>query len=197
MLASYEAERRPIAQRNVAFATRAYRNISGIVGGDALDKATAEGDRQRQQFAARNVELRRFSVGEHVKTLYGYENSPVCVSDGSAPLPEEPAVSDQSARPGSRAPHAWLADGRSTLDLFGRGFVLLRLGDSAPDASALVGAAKARGLPLDVIALADPAVARLYQRRLVLVRPDGHVAWRGDDLAGDPLSIIDRVRGAL
>ena len=197
LLASYEAERRPIALRNVAFATRAYRNISGIVGGDALDESTPEGDRQREQFAARNVELRRFSVGEHVKTLYGYENSPVCVSDGSASLPEEPAVSDQSARPGSRAPHAWLADGRSTLDLFGRGFVLLRLGDAAPDASALVGAAKSRGVPLAVVTLPDPTVARLYERRLVLVRPDGHVAWRGDDLAGDPFAVVDRVRGAL
>ena len=39
-----------------------------------------------------------------------------------------------STRPGTRAPHAWLDDDRSTLDLFGDGFVLLRLGANPPDA---------------------------------------------------------------
>jgi hypothetical protein len=37
---------------------------------------------------------------------------------------------------------------------------------------------------------------RAYERRLVLVRPDGHVAWRGDASPADPLAVIDRVRGA-
>jgi hypothetical protein len=36
----------------------------------------------------------------------------------------------------------------------------------------------------------------MYERRLVLVRPDGHVAWRGDAPPADPLAVIDRVRGA-
>ena len=40
------------------------------------------------------------------------------------------------------------------------------------------------------------AVAALYERALVLVRPDGHVAWRSDQLPADPLALADRVRGA-
>jgi len=51
-------------------------------------------------------------------------------------------------------------------------------------------------VPLEVIDLPDPAVAALYERRLVLVRPDGHVAWRGDALPADTLALIDRIRGA-
>ena len=43
----------------------------------------------------------------------------------------------------------------------------------------------------------DPAIAELYERSLVLVRPDGHVAWRGDRLPGDVAALTDRVRGAL
>jgi hypothetical protein len=42
----------------------------------------------------------------------------------------------------------------------------------------------------------DRGAARLYERRLVLVRPDGHVAWRSDAVPPDPVGLIDRVRGA-
>lgn len=98
--------------------------------------------------------------------------------DGTPPERDDPEAFVPSTRPGARAPHAWIVDGRSTLDLYGRGFVLLRLGADAPDASAFVAVEAARGEPLDVVRVEEPA-AELYQRRLVLVRPDGHVAWRG------------------
>jgi hypothetical protein len=98
--------------------------------------------------------------------------------------------------PGSRAPHAWLSDGRSTLDLFGNGFTLLRLGEAAPQPSAFERAFAERGVPLTTVRIDDPAIASLYERALVLVRPDGHVAWRGDAVPTDPLVIVDHVRGA-
>src|SRR5262249_43814733 len=99
-----------------------------------------------------------------------------------------------SARPGARAPHVWLRDGRSILDLYGRGFVLLRFGD-APPCGELEAAAASRGVPLTIKTLDDPAAAKLYEGRLVLVRPDGHVAWRSDFAPSDPAGLIDRVRG--
>src|SRR5262249_12709953 len=91
---------------------------------------------------------------------------------------------------------AWLADGRSMIDLFGQGFTLLRLGEPPPAANVLTDAARARRIPLGVVSISDPAIASLYQRRLVLVRPDGHVAWRGDTCPADPLAILARARGA-
>ena len=97
---------------------------------------------------------------------------------------------------GSRAPHAWLAADRSILDLFGRGFTLLRFGDAAPEVSAIERGFAARGVPLTVERISDPEIAALYERHLVLVRPDGHVAWRGDQLPPDLLAFVDRVRGA-
>ena len=110
--------------------------------------------------------------------------------------PLESSSYTQTARPGARAPHVSLPDGRSTLDLYGRGFVLLRLGDDAAAGEGLQRAAAERGVPLRSIALNDPGVFDAYQRRLVLVRPDGHVAWRADSEPADARAVIDRVRGA-
>jgi hypothetical protein len=124
---------------------------------------------------------------------YRYAQSPVCIPDG--PLPPEPQdsrVYAQSSHPGCRAPHAWLADGRSTLDLFERGFTLQFSSRDNPFASA----ADHRRVPLKCVSVEDPQVAQLYERKLVLVRPDGHVAWRGDRSPADAAEVLERVRGA-
>jgi 2-polyprenyl-6-methoxyphenol hydroxylase-like FAD-dependent oxidoreductase len=185
LVASYATERLPIARRNVELATRSFRAIAGIPGLAAVDATDWR--------ATPNW----LSIPEHLKIQYGYEGSPICIPDGTpAPDPEPPRFMP-STRPGARAPHAWLADGRSTLDLFGDGFTLLRLGERPPDAGPLVEAAKARRVPLREIAIANPEIAALYERKLVLVRPDGHVAWRGDALPADPAAIVQRVRGAI
>jgi hypothetical protein len=83
------------------------------------------------------------------------------------------------------------------LDLFGNGFTLLRFGGSSADVSDLVGAARAAGVPLAVCDIDETPVAALYERKLVLVRSDGHVAWRADSPPENARSLIDRVRGAL
>ena len=112
-------------------------------------------------------------------------------------VPANPVASyEQSTRPGARAPHVWLADGSSTLDLFGQGFVLVRTGDDPPTGTGLAEAAAEQGVPLRVVRLPGASVAQAYRDRLVLVRPDGHVAWRGDDDPADPAEIIALVRGA-
>jgi 2-polyprenyl-6-methoxyphenol hydroxylase-like FAD-dependent oxidoreductase len=185
LLASYELERRPIAVRNVEYATRSFLALAGIPGWRGGANPTDWGPDRGW-----------FSVPEHLKSQYCYENSSICMADGT---PEPEPVTPKfvpSTRPGSRAPHAWLTDGRSTIDLCGDSFVLLRVGTDPPSASELIETARMRQVPLREIALADPDIATLYARKLVLVRPDGHVAWRGDEAPSDALAIIDRVRGA-
>jgi hypothetical protein len=99
-----------------------------------------------------------------------------------------------TARPGSRAPHIWLAPDVSTLDLFGREYVLLKL-DPSLDVSLLAEAAKRRKMPFKTVELTDRAVRDAYIDSLILVRPDGFVCWRSDRLPDDPSGLIDIVRG--
>ena len=66
----------------------------------------------------------------------------------------------------------------------------------APDCAAFEAAFARRRVPLTVVAIADARICDLYERRFVLVRPDGHVAWRSDTMPDDPLAVVDRVRGA-
>ena len=199
LLDSYEAERKPVALDNVRASTAEFRVLVDLPTGPEIDDDSEAGEALRRRFAAefrRTGEVRSAIYTENLRTGYCYEPSPICVADGTTRPPVETKDFVPVARPGTRAPHAWLADGRSTLDLFGRGFVLLRLGGRAPGADAIVGAARARNVPLEVVELADAAIAALYERALVLVRPDGHVAWRADDPPKDALPLIDRVRGA-
>ena len=100
-----------------------------------------------------------------------------------------------SSVPGCRAPHFWLSDGRSLYDALGDGFALLRF-ESSVSVSGIVDAAARRGLPLAVLDLDGPNARALYARKLVLVRPDRHVAWRGDAEPAGPMELVDLVRGA-
>jgi 2-polyprenyl-6-methoxyphenol hydroxylase-like FAD-dependent oxidoreductase len=195
LLASYEAERRPIAIRNVNEAAN-NRVLDGLIAPDrSLDDESVDTLRRRADVgnAIHALRLREFRT-QGIQLGYRYRNSPICIADGSLEPPDDHQVYSPSAWPGSRAPHAWLSDGRSTLDLFGRGFVLLRFAATAPFAG-LADAAAASGVPFTDVPIDQPEIADLYERPLVLVRPDGHVAWRGDD-DGDALAIVDRVRGA-
>src|SRR2546421_6684303 len=87
---------------------------------------------------------------------YLQDDSPIVVPDGTPAPPLESSIYTQIARPGARAPHVFLPDGRSTLDLYGRGFVLLCLGGDAAAGEGLQCAAAERGVPLRSIALNDP-----------------------------------------
>jgi hypothetical protein len=80
--------------------------------------------------------------------------------------------------------------------LFGKGFTLLDFSGNITDTNAITAAASRVGLPLQSIKIDDPKVRETYERPLVLVRPDGHVAWRGDEIPENAAEIIDKIRGA-
>ena len=196
LLNSYEIERRPIAMRNISFSTQNFKAWQDTPEPDAVCDNTPQGAAVRAAIGKRLRDSTRVeweSMG--LQLGHRYDDSPICVPDGSAPTPDDFRTYVPTARPGSRAPHAWLRDGRSTLDLFGRSFVLLQFGSGEYSAAALIEAFSARKIPLEIVTLTEPDIAALYERRFVLVRPDGHVAWRADAI-DDAYLIADVVRGA-
>ena len=196
LLDTYESERRPIGLRN----TRASRDLADRVATmeipPSLEDATPEGERAREAAGKHlnGYEEEFASLG--IQLGMRYDDSPVIVGDGTEPPPDSPVDYVPSACPGGRAPHLWLSNGDSLLDRLGRWFTLLRLGGSTADTAALEAAARARNIPLEIIDVSEDDVRALYERDLVLVRPDHHVAWRGDTLPDDMEALMRRVTGA-
>ncbi len=198
LLDSYDAERRPIGERNVREATINFRNVQSLPSFPWIGDEGAEADAKRAALGEHFMAATRQEwESEGVQLGYRYDASPIVAPDGSAAPPDDPMTYVPSARPGSRAPHAWIASGRSTLDLFGRGYSLLSFGAAPGEFEGLERAAAARGVPIAITRIDDPEIASLHAGKLVLVRPDGHVAWRGDQAPADALALVDRIRGAL
>lgn len=196
--ASYDAERRPAALRNTAFA-RGFADSIGHLqvpaaayGTDAAGAAAraAVGDYLKFHATAEFV-----IPGVHLGTRY--ESSPLHHAEPGAAAPDTANLYVPCARPGHRAPHAWLADGVSLFDTFGQGFTLLCIGEAGVDverddayqraAAALPGLTLAR--------TGEASVAALYKAAFVLIRPDQHVAWRGNALNVEFDAAVQRTLG--
>jgi hypothetical protein len=110
-----------------------------------------------------------------------YEASSAIVGDGTAPPPDEANQYIATACPGGRAPHAWLADGKSLYDRFGFDFTLLCLREPGETAQAFERAARANAIPLTTLAPGLDGLRDAYEADYALIRPDQVVAWRGNE----------------
>jgi hypothetical protein len=198
LIRSYEIERRPVAIRNVNEATNNLKLM--LTPREKLNnlvfESGPEGDRARKEFGdAYTAMMKRewYTIGIHLG--FRYEGSPIVVPDGT-PEPEDTVSTyEQTARPGHRAPHVWLTPTQSTLDYFGREFVLLRF-DASAAVDGFTKAAGSRGVPFRTVDIDNHEARAIYESKLVLIRPDGHVAWRGDIEPNDVSNVIDVARGA-
>lgn len=197
LLDSYEQERRPLGDA----VSRALAAVGGSLFG--LDQRKHVFDEGEAGAAAR-AELRELipatEKGFHhaVGLNFGFQyvDSPVVCPDGSEPTPFSIARYDPDARPGTRLPHLRVRDGVPVFDRLGQDFTIIRVGEDAPAVDALLALAEERRVPMNTLTVDAPGAAELYGRRLVLVRPDQYVAWRGDELPDDLPVMLDRVRGA-
>ena len=198
LIEAYNTERRPIAIRNGADSTRNFSIWIYRQGRDKVLDDGPEADDQRRVLGEKMTStLREEFQALGLALGYNYADSPIIVPDGSPAPPDEPSTYVQTARPGHRAPHCWLKYGTSTIDLFASGdFVLLCFGAEESSDEKIEEAAAKVGLPLRRVSIMETEAKKLYGHRLVLVRPDGMVAWRGDSLPDSAGALHDRVRGA-
>lgn len=198
MLDAYEAERQPITDQVSRFAMEhAVASINQRAGVPAeIEDDSAAGAAARAAIgrAAYDLNVQQYCCAG-LNFGYFYDQSPVIAYDGATPPAYTMGGFTPSTVPGARMPHVWLSDGRSVFDAMGPGYTLLRY-DPACDVNALCEAARRQAVPLTVIDLsAEEAGETRPAEALLLVRPDLHIAWRGDGVPRDSEALIERVTG--
>jgi len=189
LLPSYEIERRPVGEQNVAasrFATMGRRKWRAAYRPNIRDD-TPEGAETRANLARiADVEQRKSNEMIGAELGYRYSGSPLIWPEpGEGPALD---VMDYvpTTWPGARLPHAWLEDGTALQDRLGGGYTLLCLGGTRTETAPLEQAFAALKAPLSVMTVGDQRPRDIYGHDLLLLRPDLHIVWRGNRLPDRP-----------
>lgn len=199
ILDAYEAERLPITEQVSHFAMNHAHAMASQRKSvpDGIEQPGPQGDALRAALgrAAYDLNVQQYCCAG-LNFGYFYDRSPLVAYDGEPAPGYSMGAFTASTVPGCRTPYFELANGTPLYDALGPGYTLLRF-DPAIDATPLLRAAQARGLPLAVLDAdrRDPRAA-VYRHALLLSRPDQHVAWRGDALPADLHALAARLCGA-
>ena len=198
LLGSYDEERRPVGEKNVGVSRRASegRQRWRSFHDPAAFTHTPEGAAARERVArVADEEQRKTNEIPGTELGYIYSGSGI-IPDPGAPPPDSPI--DRyvpSAFPGARLPNTWLSDDIAVQDCCGPWFTILRAGGDPPDGGPLAAALQRRGAPAAILDQPDGRAAAVYGAGLLVLRPDLHVAWRGDAQPDDPERIAAIVTG--
>ncbi|MGE0280275.1 MAG: FAD-dependent oxidoreductase [Rhizobiaceae bacterium] len=198
ILDAHEAERKPITEQVSHFAmnhAHAMAKQRAAVPAD-IEEPGPHGDAVRTEVGKRAYDLnvQQYCCGG-LNFGYYYDQSPIVAYDDEAAPAYGMADFTPSTVPGCRLAHFFTSDGLSVYDMFGDGYALLRMDNSVPIGS-LLAAARRRNTPLTVIDLAGQSAPAAYRHKLIIARPDGHVAWRGDALPDDVDGLLRVLTGA-
>jgi 2-polyprenyl-6-methoxyphenol hydroxylase-like FAD-dependent oxidoreductase len=197
LLASYEAERRPVG----------FRNREASAGHTKVRIAIAKCYRDARALEEPLDDTRRAELAKAIADLgnaeneswgiefgYVYDDSPIVASEAGTTPPSDPVRYVPTTMPGARLPSTFLGDGSALFDRLGPWFTLVNFG--AMDATPFVAAAGQARVPLQVLSLKEPALEAVYGRDALLVRPDHHIAWRGSETtAVDAAKVLSRALG--
>lgn len=193
LLESYEAERRPIGLRNRLASGNAAQGVRSWQAACPPDLAsdTPAGRAAREKIREiANVGQRISHEMLGTELGYRYDGSPLVCAESGEPPEDHPMTYAPTTWPGARLPHMWLEDGSALHDRLGDGYMLLRIGGGTrADTAAFEAAMRATGAPFAVVDVPEIGLRSVYERDLLLLRPDLHVAWRGDTAP----SVPDRV----
>jgi 2-polyprenyl-6-methoxyphenol hydroxylase-like FAD-dependent oxidoreductase len=196
LLASYDAERRPIGIRNRNAAGNAAFQFAAWFPKWTPSLAEDTGSPARAEFVAlAERQARKLYEVEGIELGYRYVDSPICWPEPGGPDPNLAERYEPTSWTGARLPHLWLSDGSALHDRIGSGYTLLQIGTRDHDVSGFQRAANELGIPCEVLRVPDSHVREIYDRELLYIRPDLHVAWRGNAVPGDPRQVVARAAG--
>ncbi|MGH3501638.1 MAG: FAD-dependent monooxygenase, partial [Nocardioidaceae bacterium] len=189
LLDSYESERRPIGERNAAASRKAAtgRRMWRAAWRPEIDDDTPDGARARARLAEVADREQPWSNDlSGIELGYRYQDSPVIAPEqGAGPDPDSFSYTP-TTWPGARLPHVWLDDATAIQDHLGRCYTLLHTHDRSADVAALARAFARFGAPFSTFEMRGEATESVYEGyRLILVRPDLHVVWRGRQRLSD------------
>jgi 2-polyprenyl-6-methoxyphenol hydroxylase-like FAD-dependent oxidoreductase len=177
LIGSYEMERRPVGLRNRAASSR-HNDVRVAIASLYPDQWAA------RELAEVAETIRGFGNAENesrgIEFGYVYSGSPIVAAEGSVDIDESFLSYRPTTTPGARLPSTFFSDGTALYDLLGPWFTLLSFDDADP--TPFVDAARGLKLPLKVIRIDSSTLPPIYEADLVLVRPDQHVAWRGNKI---------------
>ena len=200
LLDAHERERHPITEqvsrlamdKALEYMARSQRRRIPTM----LERPGFVGNALRKRIGKQLYEINRPQFAcEGLNFGYYYDNSPIIAYDGAQAPGYGMGEYTPSTVPGCRMPHFWLDNGGSLYDALGDGYTLLRF-DEAADTGSLDQAAVDAGLPLRLLDCPRPDAARWLTTKLIVVRPDRHVAWRGDRVPADPNAFVSMLNGA-
>jgi FAD binding domain len=197
LLDSYEIERRQVGERNIGasrYAALGYRKWRSQWRPEIGDE-TATGRAVRDNLAkVADVEQRKVNEMIGAELGYRYVDSPIIDNIPGGPehlfrnyLP--------TSWPGARLPHVWLEDGKPIQDQISNVAYTLLCLNGQLETAALERAFRARSVPFGVLHVASEAARAIYERDLILLRPDMHVVWRGNSPPDNPAELASLATG--
>ena len=198
LLDSVEEERRPIALRNREGSKRhaEARIAIGKIWPDNIGESGPNGDKTRKSVAEQIIKVgnaENESLG--IEIGYNYASSSIICKTDQDIMQDDPLEYTPTTTPGYRPPAIYLANGKSIFDLFGSGYTLLNFLPGEIETSTFKFEAKQLNIPFLTVAIEDKNAREVYGFNLVLIRPDQHIAWRGQKVPEDIPDILRIISG--
>lgn len=199
LINSYEQERLPVAMRNRAHVKKCSAAAFEIQ--QARTSYMLEDTPQAAEVRLRlgddfEKKITRLYESLGVEIGYRYESDVICKDD--APFPDDDERNyHPDAYTGQRLPNVFLSDSSAILDHISfDSFTLIVLKENELQIQLITEAAATMLIPLKVVMLNNEPVAKtVYQKNFILVRPDQHIAWRGDSVQSDIHAFWNKVSG--
>ncbi|NNN19970.1 MAG: FAD-binding protein [Acidimicrobiaceae bacterium] len=199
LLSSYEAERRSVGARNVnasrqaAIGRRTWRSICGPL---AFDNSK-DGDIHRAKIRDLvDKEQRKSNELLGIELGYRYSGSPIVIDEPGEGPDSDSFDYTPSTWPGSRLPHIWLENGAAIQDVIdSNGYTLVNLGGDPNVGGGFATGFQKLSVPFRTLSVTSEVARKVYERDFLLLRPDMHVAWRGDEVPENAEEIAACVSG--